>query len=167
MRVLCTKVGTFVDRSLDRMVCTRMKDEYGLAESEQGNEKTGRFWGRGRPQSSATTVPATTTPPSSPDQISRERRAPLVLVLVPVVVAVAVTVCVDVVGLVEDGVATGMVIVLESVKDEIAAGRDDVYGLSAVDSEEMSEERAERTDAGAVVSNERVLNGRPLVLYRG
>jgi hypothetical protein len=38
-----------------------------------------------------------------------------------------------------------------------------VDGVTAMDSEEMSAESAERRDGAAVVSNERVLNGRPLV----
>ena len=37
-------------------------------------------------------------------------------------------------------------------------------GLIAVDSEEMSEERAERRDTEAVVSKERVVSGGPIVL---
>jgi len=39
-----------------------------------------------------------------------------------------------------------------------------VNGMIAVDSEEMSEESAEKRDGSAVVSNVRVPNGRPLVL---
>lgn len=41
-----------------------------------------------------------------------------------------------------------------------------VNGVIAVDSEEMSEESAERRDGAAVVSNVRLLNGRPLVLWK-
>lgn len=49
-----------------------------------------------------------------------------------------------------------------AVPDEVA-GVDG--GVTAVDSEEMREERAEATDEGmAVVSNERMLSGRGLVL---
>ena len=92
-------------------------------------------------------------------------------VLVPVLVLVPVG---DVTKVAEgDAVVTGLVgngvaFAYESVeRGPEAPGTDpewDVYGLIAVDSEEMREERAERRDADAVVSNESGLREGPLVL---
>lgn len=95
---------------------------------------------------------------------SRQLRAPLVALVVGVVDDVTNVTLGDAVVIgVEDGVlVTEPMPLTEKVVGFIDGA--DVNGATAVDSEEMSEERAERRDGAAVVSKDNVLNGRPLVL---
>lgn len=100
---------------------------------------------------------------------SHKLRAPLVELVVDVADAVTTETAGNVVVGLEDAVFVAVAFEdMPTLPEGEAVGgtpEGDVNGMTAVDSEEMSEERAERKDGAAVVSNESVLNGIPLVLW--